>query len=229
MSYVQQAGCDPCLKYCQRIAYPYVGILGWLGYIPEAVTVVWVAFMWIGVASQDYRIILGLLLGTILLDFLFWAINLFRCAPCYATRILPSRCSPCGCELIVKGDPCDYADGLRMDLRHTNDQWHLQATIMKGLFVLFFFGWYVGVFGAVTFDLLTDPPTAQQIMFYVIAKTIQLAIIGAIGWSFTLLVETHSDLMWRHFTALPSLAALEESGALSNKRPLGRKGGLNNF
>lgn len=203
-NYVCEAPCNPCPKYCRRTAYPRIGWLGVLGYIVEAVTVIWVGFMWIGVASRDYRIVLGLLLGTILFDFLFWAINLFTAAPCYSLQTLPSLCDPCGCELIVKGEPCDYYTRILRDLHHANDQQHLSTSILGGLFVLFYFAWYVGTHGSVTFELITlvnDGPV--QTMFFATSQTILLAIIGVFGYGFKLLLETHSDLMLRHFTALP--------------------------
>lgn len=201
-NYVCETPCNPCPKYCRRPAYPRIGWLGVLGYIVEAVTVIWVGFMWIGVASRDYHIVLGLLLGTIIFDFLFWAINLFTAAPCYSLQTLPSLCDPCGCELIVKGEPCDYHARVVRDLHHGNDQQHLSTSILAGLFVLFYFAWFVGTHGAETFDPISNAGDARQVMFFSIAQTILLAIIGAFGYGFKLLLESHSDLMLRHFTAL---------------------------
>ena len=202
-NYVYETPCNPCPKYCRRPAYPRIGWLGVLGYLVEAVTVIWVGFMWIGVASRDCRIVLGLLLGTILFDFLFWAINLFTAAPCYSLQTLPSLCDPCGCELIVKGDPCDYHARLLRDLHHNNDQQHLSTSVIGGLYVLFYFAWFVGSHGSITFEPLTAIYDPVHTMYFSVAQTILLAIIGAFGYGFKLLLETHSDLMLRHFTAIP--------------------------
>lgn len=201
--YIAESPCNPCPKYCRRPAYPRIGWLGALGYVVEAVTVIWVGFMLIGVASRDYRIVLGLLLGTILFDFLFWAINLFTGAPCYSIQTLPSACNPCGCELIVRGDPCDFHTRVVRDFHHGNDQQHLSSSIMAGLYVLFFFGWFVGQNGGQTFGSLPLVATSLQIMQFVIAQSILLAIIGAFGYGFKLLMDSHSDIIIRLVTALP--------------------------
>lgn len=177
------------------------------GYVIEAVAVIWTGFMWIGVANRDYRIVLGLLLGTILFDFLFWAINLFTGAPCYSLQTLPSLCDPCGCELIVKGDPCDFHARVVRDFHHGNDQQHLSSSILGGLFVLFFFAWFVGKNGGQTFSALPVNPTNVQIEQSQIATTILLAVIGALGYGFKLLMDSHSDIVIRLVTALPEPAA----------------------
>lgn len=195
------------------------------GYVVEAVAVIWTGFMWIGVANRDYRIVLGLLLGTILFDFLFWALNLFMGAPCYSLQTLPSLCDPCGCELIVKGDPCDFHARVVRDFHHGNDQEHLSSSILGGLFVLFFFAWFVGKNGGQTFGALPVDPTSVQIEQYMIATTILLAVIGAFGYGFKRLMDSHSDIVIRLVTALPEPAAKKGEEFNIASRKLASNGG----
>ena len=196
--------CEPCKTCPQPAAYPYVGGLGITAYVLEAIAIIWFGWMFVNATSQDYRIYFGLLVGILLFDLLFWIINLFRGASCYVMKTLPSACNPCGCELIVKGDPCEYESRLIKDLYHANDQEHFQLTILGGAFVLFFFGLFVLTAGTGGFNFLVDPIFAVPVMNFVIAKGLQLMAIAAIANGFKRLCDTHSDLMRRHFSAINS-------------------------
>lgn len=199
----REVPCNPCPKYCRRPAPPRFGWFGALGYIVEAITIVWVGFMLIGVASRDYRVVLGLLLGTIILDFIFWGINLFTAAPCYSIQLIPTACDPCGCEIILRDEPCDFYARSVAYIHHNNDQWHLSTSIMGGLYVLFFFGWFVGSHGGQTFNALnTTFYNGNAVMAFVVSQSLLLATIGAFSFGFKLFLETHTDLTLRLSTAI---------------------------
>ena len=227
--------CDPCPKYCRRVAKAYIGHMGWAGYIVEAVVVVVMSLMVIGVGvPQDWRIVLALLVIAILLDLIFWIINLLRYAPCFSLQTLPSLCDPCGCVLIVKGDPCDYATRVDHDIRQSNDDGHLRTSIIAGLWVFLMFGIFVGKYGTSGFDTPTQADSRAAALLFGIAKAIQVFVVIAFTFGMRYLLENHSDLMYRHFTAIPEIYRVDgcEVTRYGNKQntPTGnRRNPLNGF
>jgi hypothetical protein len=228
---VPVAQCEPkCAPtFCTRVAWPFVGALGWVAYILEAVVIIWVSLMLIGVVRQDPYIILGLLLGIILVDFVFWIGNIFWCAPSYATSAVQATgCAPA--DLIVRDRPYNYACKVAFDLKHGNDQAHLQTTILGGLFTLLLFGIFVGVRSVNAFNTLPAAPTGDQIMLFVIAKALEVMIIAAIGMSFHIhLTETHSDFMWRHLTAINEQYKAKNEGETLALGKQSRQNNNNNY
>ncbi len=182
--------------------------MGWAGYIIEGITLFVVALMTIGVIETNYRLVLALLVITIVLDLIFWIINLFRYAPCFTIQTLSTVCDPSGCELIVKGEPCDYATRVNADIRHANDQSHLQTALVAGLFVFLLFGIFIARNGTGAFAPLNPAAGAAvlaSLPLFASVRAIQILIVVAYAFGFKHLLDTHSDLMYRHFTAIPEI------------------------
>ena len=216
--------CDPCPKYCRRAALPYVGYMGWGGYVVESLTLVWISLMVVGVAPQDWKVVMGLLITTILVDLLFWVVNLFKFAPCFSLQTLKCCDNPCGIELIVKGDACDYAVRMKHEIPHNNDQGHLQSALLSGCAVFLVFGIFVGKYGTGAFEILDATADENDFMFYVISKVIQVLIVVAYASGFRYLTETTSDLIFRHITALPENTKKSDSRVYDNND---KKGSFN--
>lgn len=198
---VCESPCNPCPKYCKRTARAYVGWMGWAGFIVASVAVTVMSLMVLGIIPQNWRIILGIVIPAIIIDLILWIVNSLRYAPCYSMQQLPS-CEPCGCLLIVKGDPCDYAKRVDHDIRQSNDDGHLRTTIVSALFAFLLFGIFIAKYTTSGFDVPNNTSPLSVSLLYVIAKAVQVLILLAFMFSFRFLLENHSDLMYRHFTAI---------------------------
>ncbi len=194
--------CTPCARTCQRYLYPYVGPLGWTTYVIDGILVVVTALMALEFINTDYRIILGLLIPAILVNLIFWIVNLYYYPPCYTTARAPIYDSACGVDLIVKECPGDYAVRVAADLRQANDEWHFRNNILGGVAMLFWFTLFAGIRGTGAFVLLPEVFLSTDIRYYVITKVIEIGIIVVFVANFIILNETRSDVMFRHFTSV---------------------------
>jgi hypothetical protein len=220
--------CDPYPEFCRRLAMPVVGKLGWFVHVVELVPLIWFSLMVIGVVDQDYMIVVGLLAASIIVALLAWIWNYLYNAPCFSNINLPSCDSPCGCELIIKGEPCDLAIRVKAGLRHTGDQEHFQSSLLGGIFVFILFGGFVIHFGTAAFNYVDQGFATQtnghaQVMFYSISKLLQGMILLVYINSFRLLTSTTSDSILRYVTAVDRAPPKETSSAEKETLRYGNK------
>jgi hypothetical protein len=158
--------------------------------------------MIIGAYNQGPWTLIALVITTILLNLGFWLWNAFSFAPYYATRMHKSyETSTDEGTVVIEREERTYPQKVAADLKCHNDQNHFQSSFWRSIFILLFLAIFLGQNGVHTFQPLPVAPTAAQTTNFVISKLFQLMVLGSAAWSFNLLMETHSDFMWRHMTA----------------------------
>ena len=216
--------CNPCPKYCQRSASPYVGTLGIVAYIVEIAIVIILSLMLVDVIGGDNRIILGFLIALVVLHFILWIVNNWWRAPCYSMRHTALCDSECGTYLIMKSCPGDYATRTRDDLQQSNDQSHLIDSLVTGIYFLIMYALFVGLKGGGrVFDNLQDDPNtdARDVMNFTISRILIMALIGALGMVIRRIFDTRSDFLYRHFTAIVVDPAMGRNGPGGGSLPMG--------
>lgn len=184
---------------------PYFGWMGTLLFLWEAGVVLWLVLMLFEVIPQDGWTIAGLLIATVTLAVIGWIWNVFNCGPHYDI-VLNLSDETLACPLIIKPAPADYVSRMIWDAKHTNDQGHLQTVVKGGVFSLILFAIFIGHSGGnglAVFNALTATSTLDELRFYIMSKVYIALVIASIGICFNLyLLETHTDFVVRHITAV---------------------------
>lgn len=187
---------------------PYVGRLGKFVHVYHLLPFIWFSGMLVGIFTQDHRVVVGLLAASILVALVAWLINYISMAPCFSNITIPTDCNPCGCELIIKGEPCDFAIRVEASLRHSGDQELFQVSLLGGLLAFILFGsfithWGTDAFNYIDSEFASNTQTGHvQVMFYSISKVIQAIIVLVYVNSYRLLTVTTSDSIYRFVTAI---------------------------
>jgi hypothetical protein len=208
------------VKYEPRIAQPYVGWAGIVMYIWELIVMLWVFCMFVDVYNNQPFTFMGLIITTCVVAAILWLVNCLRCAPYYQT--MPTTVYEKGdrSEILVMKKAPNYAIKLQRDLQFHHDQTHFQSTLFSLSMVILFLGVFLGLNGLHSFQPIPSSFTNLDTMNYVKVKGFHLIVIGCLAWSFAHLMESKSDLIFRHFTAM-NKEHREENGG--KDYPLGNK------
>lgn len=191
------------LKHKPRHPIYFHSLIGWVEYAWEAILVCVIMAQFLNGINSMWFFTIGFLLTTIVMNAVFYLINMFYLGPYYkeakAKLRLQDRCKDSPPK---KDCTLTYNQMIANDLMYHNDERHFKIAFIAYTFLIVTYGIMLAFNGGqVTLQPLAAVPTADDIMAFVFVKGFQMMIMIAVGGLMFLCFDTHSCFMFTQATA----------------------------